>query len=200
MPFRLCPFLLLVAVALVQPVSSTFANENGLSALQNDARRSQPIEIVADELEVQQKHNIATFTGNVVAIQSDFELKANEMTVFYRTDDSKSGESVGNAISKIETKGDVSLKTPKESATSSYGVYDIDTQILTLNGDVQLSSGDNTVSGTKLVYDITEGKSRLISKANEGDDAKKKSKERVRGVFVPSQSPTNKKESPKETE
>ena len=48
---------------------------------------SLPIEITADSLEVRQEEQIAVFRGNVDAVQGDLNLRADELTVYYRTGD-----------------------------------------------------------------------------------------------------------------
>ena len=52
---------------------------------------SEPIEIIADTLVVQQEKQIATFTGNVVAVQGDMTLKSDLLRVFYAQEEAPEG-------------------------------------------------------------------------------------------------------------
>lgn len=146
----------------------------------------QPIEVTADALEVLQKEQKAVFTGNVVAIQGTMRLTSDEMEVFYRTGEQQQGEA--QAISRIKVNGNVFMRTPTETARSATGLYDVDANLLTLNGDVVLTRGENVVKGEALAYDVTSGKSRIVGAGGvaataSGQEGGKKG--RVRGLFVP---------------
>ncbi len=143
-----------------------------------------PIEINADALEVQQEKNIAVFSGHVVAIQDKMRLKAEKMTVYYRSPDGENKKSGQDAIRKIEVEGNVFMSTPDETASGLTGVYDVENNHITLNNKVVLTKGKNTLKGDKLVYDMATGKS-VVSAAGAAAGEKGKPKERVRALFVP---------------
>lgn len=130
----------------------------------------QPIEIDADALEVFQKESRAVFSGNVVAKQGEMRLTASKMVVFYKPG---GGD---DAIERIEVSGNVALNTPAESAKGQSGVYDTINEVVTLSGDVVLTRDNNILKGSKLVYNIATGRSKIVK--DEGG--------RVRGLFVPS--------------
>lgn len=147
----------------------------------------QPIEITADSLEVMQKEQMAIFIGNVVAVQGDMRLTAQRMEVHYRTGEQAKGDA--QAVSRIKVVDDVLMRTPTETARSKSGVYDVDANLLTLNGDVVLTRGENVVKGESLAYDLTTGKSRIAGAggvATSTQEGEGGSKGRVRGLFVPS--------------
>ena len=112
--------------------------------LQQD--KSLPIEITADSLEVLQKENIATFTGNVDAVQGDTVLSADKLRVHYRNDQeagttsSSASPASGGAIQRIEAEGHVFLSSPRETAQGNVGVYDVAGNRLTLEGAVVFDS------------------------------------------------------------
>lgn len=143
-----------------------------------------PIEINADTLEVQQEKNIAIFTGHVVAIQDTMRLKSEKMTVYYTNPEGEKKDSQQDAIRKIEVEGNVFMSTPDETARGLTGVYDVENNKITLNGKVVLTKGKNTLKGDKLVYDMATGKS-VVSAAGGTVEKGGKSKERVRALFVP---------------
>lgn len=151
---------------------------------------NKPIEITADSLEVMQDAQQAVFSGNVVAVQGDMKINSDKMTVHYRTSADQSAKSTdAQGISKIIVDGSVLLATPAESARSRKGTYDVDQSMITLEGDVVLSRGENVVKGAFLKYDLTSGKSQIVGSGEAtGSDASSDTggkKGRVRGLFVP---------------
>jgi lipopolysaccharide export system protein LptA len=165
-----------IGLVMVMLAKNAFAL--GLSDDQRD--NSQPVEITADSLEVQQEKHVAVFTGSVEAVQGEIVLRSDQMIVHYRQ--KKEGEQ--NGVSKIETQGNVFLATPKESAQGENGIYDVDRHTITLSGNVMVSSGKNVVKGTDLVYNLKTGESRIVSQSADGEVVGG-NKGRVRGVFIP---------------
>ena len=137
---------------------------------------SLPIEISADSLDVQQDTGVAVFRGNVDAVQGKMNLRADRLTVHYR-----SGTNEPNAISLIEADGNVFLSSPTEMAQGDKGIYDVDADTIELIGSVVLTRGENVIRGNHLVLNLTTGKSKM-----ESGIAKSGKRERVRALFVPS--------------
>lgn len=145
---------------------------------------SKPIEIVADMLVVQQEKQIATFTGNVVAIQGDMTLKSELLRVFYAQEEQAEGAAApadNTSIRRIEAEGEVSLANPTDTATGDRGVYDVPAQKVTLTGNVVLTSGDNVVKGSSLDMDLVTNISTVHSDAASAD----RREQRVRALFQP---------------
>lgn len=133
---------------------------------------SQPLEITADALEVEQDTQRAIFTGAVDAIQGDMKLTSDKLIVFYR--DKEAAEQ--NAIYRIDVEGHVRFTTPTETAEGDNGTYDVDAGVIELVGNVVLTSGqDAIIKGNKLVMNLKTGQSEV-------------SGGRVKGYFVPDQS------------
>lgn len=143
-----------------------------------------PIEITSDTLEVDQEAGTATFTGNVVAIQKDINLKSQKMIVHYTKSDEKGPQDGSNSISKIEVIEKVFLSTPQEAAQGDRGLYDVVSDTIHLSGNVVLKKDKNIVRGTALVYNMKTGKSRISSG---GATQSGSSGGRVKGLFVPKQ-------------
>jgi len=136
---------------------------------------SQPIEITADTLEVQQQQQLAIFRGEVDAVQGDMLLSADVLVVHYRDNNQDPDQP---DISRIDAEGNVFVSSPQETAQGARGTYDVDNGKIHLDGGVVLTQGDNVIQGEQLELDLESGKSRVIS----GTDGKR---ERVRGLFVP---------------
>lgn len=150
--------------------------------LQHDT--SLPIEITADSLEVLQNEQIATFTGNVDAVQGDLVLSADLLRVHYGGgDDAAPGPAAAGAIRRIEAEGNVFLSSPRETAQGDAGVYDVAANQLTMEGAVVLTRDDNVIRGQQLEIDLVSGRSRMLAAvpSTEGGTAP----QRVRALFTP---------------
>lgn len=145
-----------------------------------------PIEIQSDRLVVDQDQELATFSGNVDAVQGELSLRADRLRVFY-TDQGEqpAGASAGagdnQGIRRIEAQGGVVLKQPGETAEGDAGVYDPIAGTMVLEGNVVLTRGENVVRGTRLDSNLNSGVS--VVTAAPGADRK----QRVRALFVPEQ-------------
>jgi lipopolysaccharide export system protein LptA len=148
----------------------------------------QPIEITADSLEVLQEQKIATFAGNVDAVQGDMVLSADRLRVYYGGDDANaaSGPAGTGSIRRIEAQGNVLLSSPRETAQGDAGVYDVASSQVTLEGGVVLTRGDNVIRGQRLETDLASGRSRVFAAvpSTEGGTPP----QRVRALFTPEKS------------
>ncbi len=135
----------------------------------------QPIEISADSLEVLQDEEVAVFRGNVDAVQGNIRLRADELKVHYRA--KGTATSATGSIVRIDARGSVFVSSPTETAQGDVGVYNIETNEITLTGKVVLTRGKNVIRGQRLVLNMATGHSRIDGGGTSG---------RVRGYFVPS--------------
>jgi lipopolysaccharide export system protein LptA len=147
-----------------------------------------PIEITADSLEVLQNQKIATFTGNVDAVQGDMVLSADRLRVYYDGDEQNAapGPAGTGSIRRIEADGNVLMSSPRETAQGEAGVYDVAANQVTLDGAVVLTRGDNVIRGQRLEVDLASGRSRVFAAvpSTEGGTPP----QRVRALFTPEKS------------
>lgn len=170
-----------VAVACSIALQAVAAAQDVSSLKKHNVK--QPIDISADSLEVKTKDNTAVFQGNVEAVQDDLKLMAERLTVYYRTSNkADTADDKPAAITRIDASGDVKLSSASEAVSSNWGVYDLDTRIITLGGAVVLSRGNTTIRGDRLQLDLETGLTRI-----EGAEADGAGNEggRVKGSFVP---------------
>jgi lipopolysaccharide export system protein LptA len=162
------------------------------------ANSDQPIDIVADMLEVDDKKKIAIFRGNVSATQGDFNLRAKEIQVTYTSKEQGANTQTAAAspvpatgdadITQIDAKGKVLVKTNEnQTATSDWAIFDVKKQLVTIGGDVVLSQGPNTIKGSRLVIDLKSGLSRF--ETGTADSGGEQPKERLRAIFTPKARP-----------
>lgn len=137
---RYLPFALLPLLA-VAPASGQ--QGSGLSGFNSNA----PVDVGADRIEVQDRANRATFSGNVEARQGNMRMNAARLTVVYA-----GGQNV--QIQRLEASGGVTLRTPTETARSQFAIYDVPRRIVTMIGGVNLDQGANHVQGGRLVLDL----------------------------------------------
>jgi lipopolysaccharide export system protein LptA len=188
--------LVLSQPAAAQTLSNSFG---GLSESSNE-----PIDIESDLLVVQDKQKLATFKGNVKAVQGTTTLRAKELLVHYVGGDklapaASSGESQPapataqrrsgdedkdkkNAqITLIEAKGDVVITSQDDQTTTSdWALYDLPAQLVTVGGNVVLTQGKNVLKGDRLVIDLKTGESRFEHTGNAAAGGG-----RIRALFMP---------------
>jgi lipopolysaccharide export system protein LptA len=191
--------LLLAAPLFAQTLSNSFG---GLSESSND-----PIDIESDVLVVQDKQKLATFKGNVKAVQGTTTLRAKELNVHYvggdqlatggktegetQTSSAPDGNPQAGAgakpedksktqITKIEAKGDVVITSEDDQTTTSeWALYDLPAQLVTVGGNVVLTQGKNVLKGDRLVIDLKTGESRFENTGNAAAGG------RIRALFMP---------------
>ena len=72
-------------------------------------------------------------------------------------------EKGGNEVYRVEAFKNVVIKTEKDTARSNNGVYDLDTGIATLTGNVRLTKCDNQLNGEKAEINLNTGISKLLA-------------------------------------
>lgn len=169
------------AAAILAPVALAWSPAWSQS-FEHDSKL--PIEITADSLEVTQDNQIATFRGNVDAVQGELVLTSDELRVHYRASESGGiAAGTGGSIRRIEAKGNVFLSSPEETAQGEFGVYDVDGAMLTLEGAVVLTRAENVVRGERLEIDLATGRSQMFAAVP--STAGGTPGQRVKAVFTP---------------
>ncbi len=122
--------------------------------LKHDA--SQPWELGADSLTLNQELGTAEFKGKVVAGQGTLRIGANALTVKY------SGADEANRVMELLTaSGGVTLTNGDEAAEADRAVYVVSEGRITMTGSVILTQGGNALSGEKIVIDLNTGKAEV---------------------------------------
>lgn len=142
---------------------------------------SQPLEIAADSLEIQQENQLAVFEGNVDVKQGEIRMRADKLIVHYSDKETASEGGPAN-IKKIDAVGNVFLSSPRETAEGDTGTYDVKNKQVDLRGNVVLTQGKNVLRGDKMTLNMVTGKSRV-----EGAPTTDGGTGRVKGIFVPEQ-------------
>jgi lipopolysaccharide export system protein LptA len=155
--------------------------------------RDQPIQIEAAELEMRDKKNEATFSGNVKVVQGDTTMTSKTLMVFYDSTsapaapapaaNSKAAKSApiksatpgpggSSSIKRLEAKGSVVVTQKDQVVTGETAIFDTKTNLITMLGGIVLTQGKNVLRGDRLMVDMTTGVSRVESDSG-----------RVQGLF-----------------
>ncbi len=132
------------------PIMAHAQAQIAFGGLKHDS--SLPVEIAADQLNVDQADGSATFVGNVQISQGSMRLSAGKVRVEYETGSDTTGE-----ISRLLATEGVTLVNGAEAAQSSEAIYTISTGTIVMTGDVILTQGQNALSSDKLSVDLRAG-------------------------------------------
>lgn len=122
----------------------------------------------------QLKQTIIAFQ-NVVVTQRNQKIIADKMILYYRKD-VPAGES---KVEKIVALGHVVATNTTQKITGNEGVYNPDTSMIVMSGDVVLTQGNNVANGDKVSLNLLTGVNSLTATPKEGK------KGRVKGTLIP---------------
>ncbi len=147
---------LLMLVVALSAMSPAAAGAQGASVAFGGikADTTLPVEVTADQLEVNQTDATAIFTGNVIVIQGDLRIAAAAIRVEYAKDDRA-------RIDRIHATGGVTLTSPTEAAEGREAIYSVASGEVVMTGDVLLTQGGSTIAGQKLIFDLGTGTGRM---------------------------------------
>lgn len=149
-------FRIFIALALLFFPISTFA-QGAQVAFGNTAQDSSlPVEVTADNLNVNQEDGTAVFTGNVLIGQGEMRLSAPRVLVVYKDDQS--------GIEQLQATGGVTLVSGEDAAEAARADYNVDTGFIEMQGDVLLVQGVNALTGDKMFVDTRAGTARVTGR------------------------------------
>ncbi|HET8728138.1 MAG TPA: LptA/OstA family protein [Alphaproteobacteria bacterium] len=137
-----------------------------------------------DSLEYWQGAQRAIARGNAVAVQTAEGGGENRIEADVLTAELAEGPDGSLEIQVIDATGGVTITTPTDVARGREGVYNLQTDIATLTGDVRLTRGQNQLNGDYAEVNLETGVSRLLARPGEGEG-------RVRGLLVPNDGQSN---------
>ena len=175
-----------------------------------------------DSLEWYDQKQIAVARGDAVAVRENVKrVRADVLTAHMTKDKAKPGATklgaqpakpaaaaptikpgaaVGppgasdesSRISRIDAQGNVIVSTATDIGRGDYGVYNADSGLVTLLGNVTITRGDNTIRGQYAVVDSNNNVSRMMPTAGSPGSAPS----RVEGLFIPQNTATNSGQKP----
>jgi len=160
---RLTVCAIVAALALAGPAGAQGA-QIAFGNMQQDS--SLPVEVTADNLDVDQTDGTAIFTGDVRIGQGDMRLSAPRVLVVYKEDES--------GIARLQASGGVTLVSGSDAAEAARADYNLDTGMIEMQGDVLLLQGRNALSAQRMTVDTRSGTARMSGRVKTvlqpGDD------------------------------
>jgi lipopolysaccharide export system protein LptA len=143
-----------------------------------------------DSLEWYDQKQVAVARGDAVAVRENVKrVRADVLTAHMTKDKAKPAETKpgarlakpapsnstarpgpgasdeGSRISRIDAQGNVIVSTATDIGRGDYGVYNADTGLVTLLGNVTITRGDNAIRGQYAVVDLNNNVSRMLPTA-----------------------------------
>jgi lipopolysaccharide export system protein LptA len=119
-----------------------------------NAVRGLPVEIRADQLEVDNTTGETVFSGNAVLGQGEMRIAAPVIRIIYTTQGTQ-------RIERLEASGGVTLVTAEEAAEAQSAVYEVEQGTVRMLGAVILTQGQNILSGDRLDVNLRTGQGRM---------------------------------------
>ena len=124
--------------------------QSGVSALKGHDSRA-PIDVDAARLEAQDRADRAIFSGNVVVRQGSLTLRTARLTLAYANTN-------GIDINRIDASGGVVITSPSETARGDFAVYDLNSRLITMVGNVRLERNGSYLNGGRLTLNLDNGR------------------------------------------
>ncbi|MEK9673256.1 MAG: LptA/OstA family protein [Rhodospirillaceae bacterium] len=110
------------------------------------------------QLEYWEKRQMAVARGKAVAIKGKRQVRADVLAAYFRK--VKGG---GSKVYRVDAYDNVSVLTDKDRAYGTRGVYNVESGITTLTGQVTIERGKNELKGCKAEVNLNSGISKLFS-------------------------------------
>lgn len=137
-----------------------FAQDYGAAFSGFSSRSTAPIQIDADRLEIDDENKLATYSGNVVVQQGETVLKTVKLIIHYSG--SSTNAAPGSAVTKLVADGRVIVIGKGQRATGNRATLIMETEIITLSGDVVLSDSKNVLKGDRLIVNMKSKTAQLL--------------------------------------
>lgn len=111
-----------------------------------------------DSLEYWQDRDALVARGDVHIVQGNTQIQGDTATGYFRRNDAGKKE-----LYQIQADGNVRIDTGKEIVTCAKAVYNPNTEIAVLTGNVVVTQGRSQFKGSKAEIDLKRGVSRLLA-------------------------------------
>ncbi len=149
--FRLIQVMVLLGFA---GMAQAQGMQVAFGSVQQDS--SLPVEVTADNLDVDQNDGTAVFTGNVLIGQGEMRLSAPWVLVVYLED--RSG------IERLRAKDGVTLVSGEDAAEAQRADYNVQTGLIEMTGEVLVVQGLTALTADKMFVDTVAGTARMTGR------------------------------------
>ena len=141
-----------------------------------------PVDITADQLEVQNAQCLTVWKGAAEALQDTSRLRANTLNIYNKVLGGRGSAGAQNCgqLDRMEADGQVYYVTPNRVVKGDHAVYTAGDKTIVLTGDVVATQCQNVISGSRLVINTETGEATMVSEPSAH-------KGRVRAVLYPNQ-------------
>lgn len=126
------------------------------------------------QLEYWEAKKFAVARGNAIATRDKKQVHADVLVAHFNQD------SLGKSqVYRIDAYDNVRVKTETETAVGDRGIYNVETGVAVLTGNVTMVRDTNTLNGCRAEVNLNSGVSKLFACPNQ------QGSNRVRGTFIP---------------
>lgn len=126
------------------------------------------------QLEYWEAKRFAVARGNAVATREKKQVHADVLVAHFNQDSSGKSQ-----VYRIDAYDNVRVKTETETAVGDRGVYNVNSGVAVLTGNVTMVRDTNTLNGCRAEVNLNSGVSKLFACPNQ------QGSNRVRGTFIP---------------
>ena len=126
------------------------------------------------QLEYWEAKKFAVARGNAVATRDKKQVRADVLVAHFNQDSRGKSQ-----VYRIDAYDNVRVKTPSETAVGDRGIYNVETGVAVLPGNVTMMRDTNTLNGCRAEVNLNSGVSKLFACPNQ------QGSNRVRGTFIP---------------
>ena len=127
------------------------------------------------QIEYWEKRRMAVARGNAVARREDRMLRADVLVAYL--DRNRQGKT---EVRRIQAFDNIVIVTTQDTVRANKGVYNVQSGIATLTGNVRIMRGKNLLAGERAEINLNTGISRLLTAPGA-----QSSSNRVRGLLLP---------------
>lgn len=145
-----------VAALSAQPGAASQAEASTHKA---EPTNEQPINIEANHFEMLLAENQATYTGSVVAVQGDYEIQANKLTLFFDDDNEIVSMKADGAPAKLSN----NAENPAITVTGDQMEYRLADSTIRISGNSILTQGEDKVMAEVILYNLDSEHAQAFS-------------------------------------
>ena len=134
-----------------------------LFILLTNSANAEQIKIISDKLEIIRTENISIFSGNVYAIEENFKIWSEKLTIKSSEDETE--------VKEINAHGNVKIVREELSINGDKARYDPIQNKLFVFGDVEVLQGQSIILCNKIIVDLEDSTSIISSNSNERVEA-----------------------------
>ena len=121
-----------------------------LAALESD--KDQPVYIEADSVEIDDRTGVRIYQGNVVMTQGSVHITADKVTVTKLESGADHVLAIGDPVTfQQQREGEIELARGRAQRVE----YDLDSDIIKMYDDAELSQGQDILKNDRITYDKT---------------------------------------------